>query len=56
MIYEMYKQLQGKADDVLVPGKPSRQIKDPKLGLTHNLGGTPGGFACFVGIFGLEGV
>ena len=33
MAYEMYKQLQGKAD--------TRQIKDPKYGLTHNLGGVP---------------
>jgi acetyl-CoA C-acetyltransferase len=48
MMYEMYKQLQGKAG--------SRQIKNPKLGLTHNLGGQPGAFACFVGILGLEGM
>ena len=33
MLYEMYKQLQGKAG--------ARQVKDPKLGLTHNLGGYP---------------
>ena len=33
MIYEMYLQLQGRADE--------RQIKDPKYGLTHNLGGIP---------------
>jgi acetyl-CoA C-acetyltransferase len=33
MLYEEYKQLQGKAD--------KRQIKDPKIGLTHNLGGFP---------------
>ncbi len=33
MIYEMYKQLQGRAGQ--------RQIKDPKFGLTHNLGGNP---------------
>ena len=33
MIYEMYKQLQGKAD--------KRQLKNPKYGLTHNLGGIP---------------
>ncbi|UCG84424.1 MAG: acetyl-CoA acetyltransferase [Dehalococcoidia bacterium] len=33
MVYEMYKQLQGKAED--------RQIKNPKYGLTHNLGGVP---------------
>jgi len=55
MLYEMYKQLQGKADDMLNPGMPSRQIKDPKLGLTHNLGGSPAGCAIFVGIVGLEG-
>ena len=33
MLYEMYKQLQGRAGP--------RQIKNPKLGLTHNLGGPP---------------
>jgi acetyl-CoA C-acetyltransferase len=33
MMYEMYKQLQGKAG--------SRQIKNPKVGLTHNMGGIP---------------
>jgi acetyl-CoA C-acetyltransferase len=33
MIYEMYKQLQGKAD--------KRQLKNPRFGLTHNLGGIP---------------
>jgi acetyl-CoA C-acetyltransferase len=33
MLYEMYKQLQGKAGE--------RQIKDPAIGLTHNLGGFP---------------
>jgi acetyl-CoA C-acetyltransferase len=33
MLYEMYLQLQGKA------GK--RQIENPRLGLTHNLGGFP---------------
>ena len=33
MMYEMYKQLQGKAD--------KRQLKDPKVGLTHNMGGFP---------------
>lgn len=48
MIYEMYKQLQGKAGQ--------RQIKDPKLGLTHNLGGTPDGCAIFVGMVGLPEV
>ena len=33
MMYEMYKQLQGKAGE--------RQIEIPKLGLTHNMGGFP---------------
>ncbi len=33
MIYEIYKQLQGKAGE--------RQIKNPKLGITHNMGGIP---------------
>ncbi len=55
MAYEMYKQLQGRADDVLNPGQPSRQIKNPRLGLTHNLGGKPSGCVTFIGIYGLEG-
>ncbi|HEX75296.1 MAG TPA: acetyl-CoA acetyltransferase [Dehalococcoidia bacterium] len=33
MMYEMYKQLQGKAGP--------RQINNPRLGLTHNMGGFP---------------
>jgi len=33
MMYEIYKQLQGKAGP--------RQIESPKLGLTHNMGGIP---------------
>ena len=33
MMYEMYKQLQGKAGP--------RQINNPKIGLTHNMGGIP---------------
>ena len=44
MIYEIYKQLQGKAGP--------RQLKDPKIGLTHNLGGLPGRFTCAVTILG----
>ncbi len=44
MLYEMYLQLQGKAGD--------RQIKDPKLGLTHNLGGFPAMSVCSVAIVG----
>jgi len=33
MLYEMYKQLQGKAE--------KRQIENPKIGMTHNMGGVP---------------
>ena len=33
MMYEVYKQLQGKA--------VGRQLKNPKTGLVHGLGGTP---------------
>jgi acetyl-CoA C-acetyltransferase len=44
MIYEVYKQQQGKAGD--------RQIDDPKLGLTHNLGGFPNMSVCSIGVFG----
>jgi len=44
MMYEMYKQLQGKAGP--------RQIKDPKIGLTHNLGGVPMRCVCAVCIVG----
>ncbi|MFH1169105.1 MAG: acetyl-CoA acetyltransferase [Chloroflexota bacterium] len=44
MMYEEYKQLQGKAGP--------RQLKNPKLGLTHNLGGTPGGATVSVFIVG----
>ncbi|WP_025322727.1 acetyl-CoA acetyltransferase [Deferrisoma camini] len=45
MIYEVYKQLQHRAGP--------RQVKDPKLGLTHNLGGIPLFSVCSIGIFGL---
>jgi acetyl-CoA C-acetyltransferase len=44
MIYEVYKQIQGKAG--------SRQLQKADLGLTHNLGGRPGSFTCSVAIFG----
>lgn len=44
--YEIYKQLQGKAEE------SSRQIENPRLGLTHNQGGHPGRFICGVAIFG----
>jgi acetyl-CoA C-acetyltransferase len=45
MIYEMYKQLQGKAGP--------RQIKAPKLGLTHSLGGQPTSALVSVAIVGI---
>ena len=44
--YEIYKQIQGKAQD------PSRQLKSCKLGLAHNQGGHPGKFVCAVTIVG----
>ncbi len=44
MMYEMYKQFQGKAGP--------RQINNPKLGLTHNLGGQPFSSVCAVCIVG----
>ncbi|RYX91448.1 MAG: acetyl-CoA acetyltransferase [Comamonadaceae bacterium] len=48
MLYEMYLQLQGRAG--------ARQLKDPKIGLTHNLGGQPSQNVCSVSIVGREGV
>ena len=47
MIFEVYKQLQGKAEE--------RQLGKADLGLTHNLGGRPGSFTCSVAIFGRAG-
>lgn len=44
MIYEIYKQLQGKAGE--------RQIKNPSLGLTHNLGGFPSFCVVSISILG----
>ncbi len=44
MMYEIYKQLQEKAGP--------RQIKNPRMGLTHNLGGTPGSATISVLIVG----
>lgn len=46
MIYEVYKQLQGKAG--------ARQLKNPKCGMTHNLGGAPGRFTCAISILGQQ--
>jgi acetyl-CoA C-acetyltransferase len=42
MIYEVYKQIQGKAE------KPERQLSDVRLELTHNIGGWPGAFPSLV--------
>lgn len=44
MMYEMWLQLRGEAGE--------RQIPDPKLGLTHNLGGAPGRCVSFVSVVG----
>lgn len=44
MIYEMYLQILGRAGD--------RQLKDPKFGLTHNLGGMPYMNVCSISIVG----
>ncbi len=57
MLYEMYLQIQGRADKLLNSGKhsPTRQVPNPRLGLTHNLGGSPDACVVFVGIVGLEG-
>lgn len=46
MMYEVYKQLQGKAG--------VRQVKNPRLGLTHNLGGNAGTGICSCSIVGNE--
>jgi acetyl-CoA C-acetyltransferase len=48
MLYEMYLQLHGRAED--------RQLPDPKLGLTHNLGGFPFMNISSVAIIGKYGV
>ena len=46
MLYEMWLQLRGEAGD--------RQIPDPRLGMTHNLGGQPGACVSFISIVGAE--
>jgi acetyl-CoA C-acetyltransferase len=46
MLYEVYKQLQGKAG--------TRQVKNPRIGLTHNQGGEPGAATVSVLIVGNE--
>jgi acetyl-CoA C-acetyltransferase len=48
MLYEVWLQLRGDAP-------ADRRVADnPKLGLTHNLGGYPGEMVSFIGIFGSE--
>jgi acetyl-CoA C-acetyltransferase len=46
-LYEIYKQIQGKAEEA------SRQLNNVRLGLAHNQGGHPGRFACAVAIVGV---
>ncbi len=48
MLYEMYLQLHGRAMD--------RQIENPVLGLTHNLGGFPFQNICSIAIVGKYGM
>ncbi len=45
MMYEMWLQLRGQAGP--------RQIREPRLGLTHNLGGQPGRCVSFVSVVGV---
>ena len=44
MLYEVYLQLLGRAEE--------RQLDDPRLGMTHNLGGAPHRNVCSVAIVG----
>lgn len=44
MLYEMYLQLLGRAEE--------RQLPNPTIGLTHNLGGSPSTNVCSVCIIG----
>jgi acetyl-CoA C-acetyltransferase len=44
MLYEMYLQLLGRAED--------RQLENPRYGLTHNLGGFPAQNVCAISIVG----
>jgi acetyl-CoA C-acetyltransferase len=46
MLYECWLQLRGEAGE--------RQINDPRLGMTHNLGGRPGACVSFVSVVGME--
>jgi acetyl-CoA C-acetyltransferase len=44
MLFECWLQFRGEAGE--------RQLQDPKLGLTHNLGGSPGACVSFISIVG----
>jgi acetyl-CoA C-acetyltransferase len=46
MLFECWLQFRGEAGE--------RQLDDPKLGLTHNLGGRPGSCVSFVSVVGKE--
>jgi len=46
MVYEIYKQMQGKVG--------VRQLKDPRFGLSHNLGGFPANCVIGITIWGKE--
>jgi len=46
MLYEMYLQLHGRAEE--------RQLEDPRYGITHNLGGFPPMNVCSVAVVGLH--
>jgi acetyl-CoA C-acetyltransferase len=47
MLYAMYEQLLDRVPE-------ERKVKDPRLGLTHNLGGTPSWNVCAVSIIGKD--
>ena len=47
MLYEMYLQLQGRAQ--------KRQLREPSVGLIHNLGGQPSQNVCAITIVGMQG-
>jgi acetyl-CoA C-acetyltransferase len=46
MLFECWLQFRGEAGD--------RQLDDPQLGLTHNLGGRPGACVSFISVVGAE--
>jgi acetyl-CoA C-acetyltransferase len=46
MMFELWLQFRGEAG--------ARQLADPKIGLAHNMGGLPGEFVSFIGLFGKE--